>query len=96
MIEETDISDLRRLRATATDEPTRAVLANLERASGRHLRAFVRNLGAQGISYAPQVLAADDYSALISAPGNGRGMRRGNGDGAGPGTGRGAGCCGGR
>lgn len=97
LIEETDISDLRRLRASATDEPTRAMLANLERASSRHLSAFVRNLAAQGITYAPQVLTADDYSASIGAPGHGRGMRRGSGpgngrgvcDGTGPGLGRG-------
>jgi len=74
LIEETDIADLRRLAARATDAASRAVLANLERATANHLAAFVRNLAARGVTCQPQVLAADDFSALTqAAPGQGRG-----------------------
>lgn len=81
LVEETDIADLRRMAGTATDEGSRIVLAQLERASGHHLAAFVRNLAALGVAYQPQVLAADDFAALIAAaPGRGAG---GNGSGGG-------------
>ena len=74
LIEETDIADLRRLAARATDGVSQAVLANLERASGNHLAAFVRNLAARGVTYAPQVLATDDFATLAnSTPGGGNG-----------------------
>lgn len=65
LVEESDVADLRRLAATATDEGTRAVLANLERASARHLNAFVRNLARRGESYQPQVLTVGEFEALI-------------------------------
>jgi hypothetical protein len=65
LVEETDIADLRRMRALATDEGTRAVLSNLERASGFHLRAFVRNLEARGVTYQPQVLTPDEFNAAM-------------------------------
>jgi len=68
LVEETDIADLRRLASLATDDASRAVLANLERASLRHLGAFVRNLAARGITYQPQVLTTDDFSALAQSP----------------------------
>lgn len=94
LVEETDIADLREAAAIATDDATRTVLANLERASGRHLNAFVRNLAARGVAYAPQVLAGSDYAALIVAREGRGGMRRGQGRGAGyglcDGTGPGA------
>lgn len=65
LVEETDLADLQRLRMLATDEGTRAVLSNLERASRFHLQAFVRNLQARGVSYQPQVLTADQFSAAM-------------------------------
>jgi hypothetical protein len=78
LIEETDIADLRRLAAQATDGGSQAVLANLERASGNHLAAFVRNLAARGVNYLPQVLAAIDFTTLIgSTPGRGGAGGRG-------------------
>ncbi|WP_158277323.1 DUF2202 domain-containing protein [Opitutus sp. ER46] len=89
LLEETDIRDLRQLQATATDDPTRAVLANLERASGHHLAALTRTLASQGITYAPQILAAADYSAVIATPGQGRSQRRGPGRGLGLAVGNG-------
>lgn len=85
LIEETDITDLRRSAALATDEPTKAVLAQLEQASVHHLAAFVRNLSARGTTYVPQVLAADEFATMTSAaPGRcGAGECRGGPDGTG-------------
>lgn len=65
LVEETDITDLRRMIAAATDAGTRSIMSNLEKASVNHLRAFVRNLRARGITYEPKVLTADEYTALI-------------------------------
>lgn len=65
LVEETDISDLRRMMAVATDSGTRSILSNLERASANHLRAFVRNLRVRGITYEPKLLTAAEYQALI-------------------------------
>lgn len=84
LVEETDIADLRRMAAGATDAGSRSVLANLERASGHHLAAFVRNLAALGVTYERQVLAADDLAAMVSAaPGGGpaNGSKAGGGRG---------------
>lgn len=72
-IEELDIRDLRD-RAAATDSAAiRSVYANLERASGSHLRAFTTQLAQRGETYVPQYLAADDVAAIVAArPGRGR------------------------
>lgn len=83
LLEETDIADLRRATATATDPGTLAVLSNLEGASNRHLSAFVQNLKARGIAYAPQVLAKDDFDTVLGNAGRGRGGRCGSAGAAG-------------
>lgn len=82
LVEETDLADLRRLRATATDEPTQQVLLNLEQATARHLTAFARQLAFQGVTYTPEVLTPDEYAAVLNTTGlgrrgGGRGCRRG-------------------
>ena len=89
LIEETNIVDLRRMAARATDDASRAVLANLERASANHLAAFVRNLAGLGVTYTPQVLKADEYQAMLA--GDSRGMGQGQGRGRGQGQGWGCG-----
>jgi hypothetical protein len=85
LIEETDIADLRRLSAQATDAGSKAVIANLERASVNHLGAFVRNLAAAGVTYQPQVLAAAEFATMTSGTscecGTGKGSGKGNGKG---------------
>ncbi len=64
LVEETDITDLRRMTAVATDAGTRAVLSHLEKASMQHLLAFVRNLEVRGITYQPQVMTAEEFNAI--------------------------------
>lgn len=82
LIEETDIVDVRRAAALATDAGTRAVLAQLEQASSRHLAALAGNLAARGITYQPRLLSGSDYAAVLAAApgrhgGPGRGYRGG-------------------
>ena len=92
LVEETDIADLRQLLATTTDPATLTVLGNLERASLRHLAAFVRQLAAAGVTYAPQVLTPSEFALVVQAgPGRGgaRWGNRGSAAGAGDAT---AGC----
>jgi hypothetical protein len=82
-VEEVDIADLNTL-ITTTDSPALKDAATaLKTASGHHLNAFVGALAARGITYAPQVLKADEYQASLAA--GGRGMGRGRGQGMGNG-----------
>jgi hypothetical protein len=71
-VEEQDIADLRTLAATTDSTDLKSVVTALEAASSHHLSAFVRMLSARGVTYAPQVLAADDFAKLSAAmPGRG-------------------------
>ena len=82
-VEEQDIADLRTLAAATDSAELRQVVAALERASGHHLAACVRTLAARGVTYTPQVLAADAYATLSADDrgragcGRNRGGRRG-------------------
>ena len=104
-IEELDIKDLREGAAKSNHAELKAVYANLEAASIRHLQAFMRNLTAHDGEYTPKHLDAETFTKLAKgdtacgddcapAAGNGRGQGRGTGrgaagQGAGPGRGRG-------
>jgi hypothetical protein len=61
LVEEQDIADLRVLARSTDNVDLRQAVAALERASGHHLAAFVRNMGN---SYTAQVLPAADVIAL--------------------------------
>jgi hypothetical protein len=66
-IEEVDIMDLKRIVAEDIDNADlAAVYANLIKGSENHLRAFVKNLNKQGVSYSPQFLSEADYQAIIN------------------------------
>jgi len=91
LVEEVDIADLREQLDATHREDLRLVYDNLLRGSRNHLRAFVRNLDAEGESYTAQHLPDGDVAAIVAAdhePGSGR---RGGGRGAGWGQGRGGG-----
>jgi hypothetical protein len=62
-IEEMDILDLRE-KASDVGAIGR-VLANLERGSSNHLRAFVRNLETSGEPYEPQFLTDEEYRRIV-------------------------------
>ncbi|WP_456427308.1 DUF2202 domain-containing protein [Rhodocaloribacter sp.] len=67
-IEEIDILDLmRELEENVDNADVTLVYENLMKGSRNHLRAFVRNLSAQGVGYEPQYLSEEDYLAIINS-----------------------------
>ena len=66
LIEETDIKDLEEWIAKTDNEDIKAVYSNLMAGSENHLRAFVRNLEAQGVSYTAQVLPEEQVDEILS------------------------------
>lgn len=82
-IEEYDIADLKKLIAETTNADILMVYTNLLKGSENHLRAFVRVLSRQGITYKAQILSSADFNAIIagansSGAGKGRGGNRRN------------------
>ena len=64
-LEDHDIADLRKARM---DFPKHAeVFAQLEAASGNHLRAFHRNLTSRGGKYTPEALPDTDFNRILNA-----------------------------
>ena len=104
-IEELDIKDLREGAAKSNHAELKAVYANLEAASIRHLQAFMRNLKARDGEYTPKHLDVKTFNELASgenaceddcAPAPAKGGAPGAGAaGQGAGPGRGPGPCGG-
>lgn len=89
LIEETDILDLRAAAAGAECTEAAALYARLEKASYNHLRAFVRNLGKQGVTYEPVLLAQKDYADILAQePFRGEGHGKGHGQAGGKGHGK--------
>lgn len=68
LIEEIDIKDLvTELEENVDNEDITFVYENLYRGSRNHLRAFVRNLSRQGVTYEPVVLDPTDYQKIIDS-----------------------------
>lgn len=66
-IEEIDILDLMNRVENATDYPdVQFVFNNLKRASGYHLKAFVRMLKLNGVDYQPQYLDIETFNSIIN------------------------------
>ncbi|WP_010478142.1 DUF2202 domain-containing protein [Thermococcus zilligii] len=66
IIEETDIKDLEDWIARTDNEDIKTVYGNLIAGSENHLRAFVRNLEARGVSYTAQVLPEEQVDGILS------------------------------
>ena len=67
IIEEVDIIDLLDYIEQVDDNlDIIRVYTNLEKASEQHLRAFVRNLAARGITYEPHFLDQETYNRIIN------------------------------
>lgn len=66
IIEEVDIIDLQKYIKETTNTDITAVYENLLRGSRNHLRAFVKNLNKQGITYSPQYLTLSQYQEIIN------------------------------
>ena len=66
LIEEVDIIDIQtELDKHATHEEVIRVYTNLIRASGNHLRAFVRVLGVYDVDYEPALLEPEQFRQII-------------------------------
>jgi len=69
LIEEVDLVDIERYIADIdNNEDIILVYENLMKGSRNHLRAFVRNLESQGITYAPRYLDPAEYESIINSP----------------------------
>ncbi len=67
LIEEIDILDLKKeLDETVDNEDIKYVYGRLLNGSYNHLRAFVRNLSVQGVTYAPVKLTTEEYQTIIN------------------------------
>lgn len=79
IIEEIDILDLQKAVAESEHADIQQVYANLLNGSGNHLRAFSSTLARQtGEDYVPQVMDADEYSAIVNAAGSNGSSNRPN------------------
>ncbi|HPG08683.1 MAG: DUF2202 domain-containing protein [Saprospiraceae bacterium] len=66
-IEELDILDLDVQIELADNQDILLVYENLQKGSRNHLRAFVRNLDMEGVTYQPQLLSEERYLAIINS-----------------------------
>lgn len=66
-IEEIDIIDIADAMAYIDNQDIIYIFENLMKGSRNHLRAFVRNLGMQGVNYVPQYLDQASYDAIITS-----------------------------
>lgn len=65
-IEEIDILDLQKqIAELKNNADIKFVYENLKKASGNHLRAFVRNLNSRGVVYSPQYLDKITYDSYF-------------------------------
>jgi hypothetical protein len=89
IIEDLDIWNLEKAAAATDNSDLKLVYQNLRKASENHMRAFVRQLAAEGEIYTPQYITPAAFSEIIAssqqtgmgfgARGNGQG-RRGQGN----------------
>lgn len=69
LIEEVDIIDLQNALSNFVDnQDIEMVYENLMKGSRNHLRAFVKNLKNQGVTYVPQKLSQEVFDAIINSP----------------------------
>jgi len=67
-IEDLDIIDLEKALAQTDNQDVQFVYQNLSKGSRNHLRAFVRLLHRNGVSYTPRYLNRAVYQAIINSP----------------------------
>lgn len=80
-IEEIDILDLeKQLNEVADNEDIKLVYSNLLSGSKNHLRAFVRNIDAQGEEYSPVYLDIDNFDTIINSENERGNKSRGKGN----------------
>jgi len=67
-VEEVDILDLQKAISETSNENILLVYNNLLRASRNHLRAFNRFLTEAGVTYVPEHLTAEEFTAIVTSP----------------------------
>lgn len=67
-IEELDIQDIQQALVGIDNQDIRLVYDNLAKGSRNHLRSFVKNLDKQGMTYSPQYLSTETYTAIVTTP----------------------------
>lgn len=67
-IEDLDIRDLENLKKETSKEDILITYNNLQKGSRNHMRAFVKNIQANGGSYAPQYISTSEYNLIINGP----------------------------
>lgn len=66
-VEDLDIRDLENLKNQTNKEDILVVYNNLQKGSRNHLRAFVKNIQANGGTYTPQYINDGDYDLIINS-----------------------------
>lgn len=66
-IEDLDIKDLENLKKETSKEDILITYNNLQKGSRNHMRAFIKNIQANGGSYTPQYISQDEYNSIITA-----------------------------
>ena len=66
-MEDLDLSDVTRLLGQTDNRDVATVLQNLAKGSRNHLRAFVRQLTANGASYSARYLPAEKVAEIVAA-----------------------------
>jgi hypothetical protein len=66
ILEELDIRDLEKAAASTDNNDLKLVYQNLRQASENHMRAFVRQLAAEGESYLPQYITPAAFSEIVA------------------------------
>ena len=67
VVEEVDLIDLAEWSQKVDNADIQMVYDNLARGSRNHLRAFVRNLSQQGVTYEPKFLDQDEYEDIVNS-----------------------------
>ena len=67
-IEDYDLADLAECTLVATDPTVLKVYASLAKGSRNHLRAFVSQLVAAGVTYTPQFIDPGTFEAIVTSP----------------------------
>ena len=68
IIEDLDIRDLEKAAEATDNSDLKLVYQNLRQASENHMRAFVRQLAAEGESYTPQYISPASFSEIVANP----------------------------
>ncbi len=105
-VEDLDIKDLEDFLKVTDNDDIKIIYQNLTKGSRNHLRAFMRNIKANGGTYEPQFISKEEFDKILASDmergavdkdgklmnrGQGNGNEKGQGNGNGKGKGNGQG-----